>query len=89
MTPLQRGIEPGQRQRGAQHHDGAARMAAGKFGGRGKWFEEVKRRLSHRIESTRQVLLASVKAPIGTRCDLSKSRASRENEMTPAIARSR
>lgn len=51
----------------------------GKFGGRGRWFEELKRRLGHRIESTRQVLLASVKAPIGTRVDLSRCHASRGN----------
>ena len=47
-----------------------------KFGGRGKWFDELKRRLGRRIP-TRRALLAAVKAPIGTRSDLSRFPASR------------
>jgi hypothetical protein len=50
----------------------------GKFGGRGKWFEELRGRLGHRVDAVRHVLLSSLKAPIGTRSDVSTSHASRE-----------
>lgn len=62
--------------------DPALKMATGlwlpgKFGDGGRWFEELKRRLGHRVESTRQALLAAVKGPVGTGSDLRRSHASR------------
>lgn len=51
----------------------------GLFGSHDRWFDELKMRLGHRVESTRQTLLAAAKGPFGTGSDLRGSHASRED----------